>query len=106
MARGASFLKPLGESTMYQAITTKYLGPTNVRGSRVKASCQAGSITLHWDDALNSDQNHIAAAKALAVKYEWDGRWHGGAPNGSSGIVFVLVTDDDRDGFTVSAEDK
>lgn len=26
-----------------QAIETKYLGPTNTRGSRIKASAQAGS---------------------------------------------------------------
>lgn len=31
---------------MKQAIVTKFLGPTNYRGSRVKATCQAGSVTI------------------------------------------------------------
>lgn len=75
---------------MYQAITTKYLGPTNVRGSRVKATAAAGSLTLNWDVALNSDQNHIAAAKALAEKFDWGGaEWHGGGLPDCSGYVFV-----------------
>jgi hypothetical protein len=55
-----------------QAIQTKYIGPSNVRGSRVKAIAQAGSVTLEWDDALNRDDNHLAAAKALATKLSWD----------------------------------
>ena len=67
-----------------QAIVTKYIGPTNVRGSRVKASAQAGSIILNWDDALNSDANHCAAAIALATRLDWNyGIWHGGGlPDG------------------------
>src|SRR4051812_45021830 len=35
-----------------QAIQTRYLGPSNVRGSRVKAFAAAGSITLSWDHRL------------------------------------------------------
>ena len=60
------------KENMTQAITTKYFGPTNTRGSRVKAQAQAGSVTIHWDYALNSDDNHKAAAKALMAKFEWD----------------------------------
>ncbi len=72
----------------FQAITTRYHGPTDVRGSRVKATAAAGSITIHWDNALNSDGNHIAAAKALAKKFDWSGEWHyGGLPDGA--MVFV-----------------
>jgi hypothetical protein len=48
-----------------QAIKTKYLGPTNVRGSRVKAECDAMSIIISWDDALDIEANHIAAAREL-----------------------------------------
>ena len=55
-----------------QAIQTKYIGPTNVRGSRVKAAAQAGSVILDWNDALNRDDNHRCAAKALATKLGWD----------------------------------
>lgn len=75
---------------MLQAIATKYFGPGNVRGSRVKATCEAGSITLHWDHKLNVDGNHIAAARALASKMGWEGAWMGGALPGS-GYAFVIV---------------
>ena len=54
-----------------QAIITKYLCPTNYRGSRIKASAEAGSITLQWDDALNQSENHHAAALALMNKMGW-----------------------------------
>jgi hypothetical protein len=51
-----------------QAIITTYLCPTNTKGTRYKASCEAGSITVSADDALNIDQNHIAACQALKDK--------------------------------------
>lgn len=87
---------------MFQAIVTKYFGPTNHRGARVKASAQAGSLTIPWDHALNSDQNHENAAVALAKKYGWlnprtyDGgtflpRLHGGGMPDGRGNVFVLI---------------
>jgi hypothetical protein len=72
-----------------QAITTKYFGAGNVRGSRVKATCQAGSITLGWDHAVNADANHTAAAQALATKLGWHGRWIGGGLPAGNGCVFV-----------------
>ena len=31
-----------------QSITTKYLPPTNSRGSRIKATCEAGSVTIPY----------------------------------------------------------
>lgn len=55
-----------------QAIVTKFLGPTNFKGARVKAACEAGQIVVSWDDALNVDENHDAAAHALAHKLGWD----------------------------------
>jgi hypothetical protein len=60
-----------------QAIQTRYLGPSNVRGSRVKAFAAAGSITLRWDHRLNAEGNHRAAAEALANKLGWQGKWFG-----------------------------
>lgn len=62
---------------MYQAITTKYLSATNHRGERVKATAQAGSVTVSWDYELNTEANHKAAAKALSDKMGWDGSVHG-----------------------------
>ena len=61
-----------------QAIITKFHGPTNVRGSRVSATAEAGKITLSWDHALNSDDNHKAAAEAFARKFNWTGTYVGG----------------------------
>ena len=74
-----------------KAITTKYIGPTNYRGSRIKAVAEGGnSITLSYDDALNSDQNHLAAAVALRDKMNWkdSGKLLGGGTE--KGYVFVF----------------
>ena len=42
-----------------QAIETRYLGPTNTRGSRIKATAAAGSITIHYDDALLTNRKRV-----------------------------------------------
>ena len=53
-----------------QAIITKYLGPTNNRCSRIKATCERGSITISYPaNARNPEQAHIEAAKALIRKF-------------------------------------
>ena len=76
-----------------QAITTKYLGATNFRGARVKATCQAGSITVSWDCAGNVDENHDLAARALIVKLGWNAdcyeQWHRGALPDGTGNEYV-----------------
>lgn len=70
--------------THRQAIVTKYHGPTNSNGSRIRAKCSAGSLTIPYDHALNIDQLHARAAQALADKLGWGGRWVGGtAPDES-----------------------
>ena len=87
---------------MRQSISTKYLGATNTRGYRVKAKSSSGlSLTLSWDDALNSDANHKAAAEALAVKLKWSGHWVAGADRDGRGSVYV---NDDGDGFAVGGQ--
>lgn len=48
-----------------QAILTKYRGPTDHKGSRVIASCEAKRIVVSWDHALDAVGNHIAAARQL-----------------------------------------
>lgn len=70
-----------------QAIVTKYLGPTDSRGARVKASAEAGSVSVPWDYELDAADNHIAAAEKYAQKYGWDGAWFGGGTK--DGYVFV-----------------
>ena len=74
-----------------KAISTKYLGPTNYRGSRIKAWAEGGNrITLSYDDALNSDQMHLKAAIALRDKMSWKdgGKLLGGGTE--NGYVFVF----------------
>jgi len=46
-------------------ILTKYLGPTNTRGARVKATCGSWTVTLAWDHERESNANHAAAAVTL-----------------------------------------
>lgn len=80
--------------SMFQAIQTKFLGPTNVKGSRVKAWAEAGSITVSWDYSLDSAGNHRAAAEKLAAKSGWVGEHYGemvgGSLPGNSGYAFVF----------------
>lgn len=64
--------------TIFQAIETRYLGPTNTRGGRIKASAYAGSITVPYDHELNADQNHYRAAMALAAKCGKHAEQYGG----------------------------
>ena len=46
-------------------ITTKFIGPTNHRGARIKATRGTQSKTIAWDDDLNIDDNHASAAQIL-----------------------------------------
>jgi hypothetical protein len=81
-----------------QAITTKFISPTNTRGSRYKATCEAGSLTVECDHSLNSEDNHKRAARLLIRKLGWFhdekrgdayGRWFGGGTK--DGYVFVCA---------------
>jgi hypothetical protein len=55
-------------------ITTKFMGPTNARGSRVKATSATGkSIYFPWEHCVDADSNHEAAAEHLARKLIRDG---------------------------------
>ena len=52
-----------------QAIITKYLPCTNHRGSRIKASCDRGSLTMQWPHCETQEACHIHAAQALVDKF-------------------------------------
>lgn len=53
-----------------QAIITKYLPVTNHKPSRIKASCERGSITVGYhSETLAEDGAHIRAAQALVNKF-------------------------------------
>lgn len=80
---------------MRQSITTKYLGPTDRTGSRIKATSSGGlSRTVHYDHALDLDDNHKAAAVALCKKMEWKGKLAVGGGVKGTGNVYVFIDTD------------
>jgi hypothetical protein len=60
-----------------QAIQTRYFGPTNHRGARIKAWAQAGSITIPYPYELSGQACHRMAAELLALKCQWDTPFYG-----------------------------
>lgn len=52
-----------------QAIITRYLPATNVRDSRIKASCDRGSITVSYPHELSGEAVHRFAVDALIAKF-------------------------------------
>ena len=52
-----------------QAIQTKYLPATNYRGSRVKATCERGSITIPFPYDKSGDAIHREAALQLLERF-------------------------------------
>lgn len=90
------------QNGVYQAIQTKFLPCTNSRGSRIKAWCDRGSVTVPFS---HSGKEHREAAEALCAKFiaedkakygdqaksAWDGLLiEGGLPN-NGGHCFVFV---------------
>ena len=55
-----------------QAIKTKFIGPTNTRGARIKASCEAGEVTIPYPYGLDVIAAHRSAARALLDKIASD----------------------------------
>jgi hypothetical protein len=81
-----------------QAIITKFIGPTNTRGSRIKATCEAGHITIPYPHAENTGTAHRMAAQALVDKLGWTTTNYGplvggGTPDGT-GYAFVFALHD------------
>lgn len=81
---------------MLQAITTKYHGPTNTKGSRFSATCRAGRVVVSYDYSLDANDNHIAAANALREKLGWmDADMKSGKNHKDEGVhVLYHVTPD------------
>ena len=85
-----------------QTITTKYFGPTNVRGSRYKAQASGGmSVTLDADPRLGNEDNHVRAAQTLIAKLGWFhegprgdryGDWYQGSTK-DGGYVYVCCVE-------------
>jgi hypothetical protein len=74
-----------------KAIQTRYLGATNYRGSRIKASAEGvPAVTIPYPHELDTERAHRSAAAALAARHDWTQKIHGGAlPSGDWAWVFV-----------------
>lgn len=80
--------------TTYNAIFTRYLCPTNTKGSRIKAMARGLSVTIPLDHALDMPERHEKAARALLGKLGWynsDTALAGETPDGR-GYIFVAIT--------------
>jgi len=75
-----------------KAITTKYAGPTNSRGSRIIVKAEGcPSRQYGCDDELNVEENHIQAAKAYRNLMGWSGEMLGGGLPDSTGYCFCFA---------------
>lgn len=74
-----------------QAITTSYRGPTNCRGTRVIARCEAKRVSVSWDDSLDVGANHAAAAMQLMDQLGWSEKCDLVMGGTGDGYVFVQV---------------
>lgn len=78
-----------------QAIITKFYGPTNHKGSRMKATCDAGTVWMSYEYGLNIDGNHAKAAKMLIDKLGWNTDYYGelvmGGLPGNQGYAHVFT---------------
>lgn len=77
-----------------QSITVKFLGPTNHRGARFKATHPNGvsSVTRPYDYALSVSENEWQAAKALILELGWGKNvteWVRGTVGKNDDAVFV-----------------
>ena len=59
-----------------KAITTRYLGATNTKGSRIKATTDDGkdgrSLVMPYDHEFEQSENHKRCAEALAKQLNWN----------------------------------
>lgn len=85
-----------------QAIQTKFIGPTNTKGSRVKATCWLGSVTVSWDHSQDSESNHREAIAAMVNKlnsgrgadsYKWEGVALGSSVDGKGYTAIITLTE-------------
>ena len=71
--------------TLGLIIETRFIGPTDYRGSRISAVCKRGSDrtyrkTISYSHGLNSEANHQAAAEAVMAVMETDLAYEGCEP--------------------------
>lgn len=75
-----------------QAIVIRFSGPTNSNDARLTARCDAGRLTVLWNESLDRDANYLGAARALCRKLGWNWRTGkmGWLPTKDGRAVFVL----------------
>lgn len=76
-----------------QAIHVKYISATNTKGSRIKATASAGSLTISYPHELSGQSVYRKAAEELVIKLGWDKNGYNGLlggclPDGSYCFVF------------------
>lgn len=82
----------MAQTRYFQAIETRWLGPTNTRPSRIVARADAGRIVVSWDYALTIAENHRKAAEALCNRLRWSGELIGGNLPGAR-MAWVFAPD-------------
>lgn len=101
-------IAPMAETiTRGLIIKTKFLGPTNYRGSRVTATYKRDGettyrVTLDWSHACGSEQNHQRAAQALLNKLNADrAEFYKslGAPEVEAGVFEIVGLGWDHDHY-------
>jgi hypothetical protein len=82
-----------------QSIITRFIASTITKGPRITASTSAKGLrlTIPYNYAIGTNENHRAAARALAEKLDWQFRFVEGS-NGERGNVYVIDRDE---GFTI-----
>ena len=84
---------------MSLAIHTKYIGPTNTRGARIKATCirdkdSKWTAIVSFEYSADSETRHSLAAKALLAKFapglQEETLWCCGNTLDNLGYVFAI----------------
>lgn len=80
-----------------QTILTKYFGPTDHRGTRIRAKASYAKTTYwhDWDYSKNAEENYREAARQLLIKLNWEsvaGSWVMGSLTGGD-YIFVNTSD-------------
>ncbi len=74
---------------MKQAIIIKFLGATNTKGTRIKASAEPSSVTVPLEYGAGHEQRIREAVDALLNKLDWNGEYIiGQLPSGDYVAVF------------------
>lgn len=80
--------------SIFQTIQTKWISPTNFKGTRISAKSASGiKIVRGYDYSLNISDNHAKVAQELQEKLNWTGKNYGnliGGQNVDGSYTWVL----------------